>query len=76
MSGVSIKFRPVTNQWNYVDGSNKFHDAINHLFGMPCKLTDKDIARLQGVYACGFKGAQELIDAISECGEIELKAEY
>jgi len=76
MSGVSIKFRPVTNQWDYVDGSTQFHDALQHLFGMPCTLTETHIPHLEGVYACGYKGAKELINAINEVGAIELKAEY
>ena len=76
MSGVSIKYRPVTNQWDYVDGSTQFHAALHHLFGVPCTLSEKHIPNLEGIYACGFKGAKELIDAINECGEIELKAEY
>lgn len=76
MSGVSIKYRPVRNQWDHIDGSTKLYDALSHLFGMPCTLSEKHIPNLDGIYACGFKGAKELIDAINECGEIEIKADF
>ncbi len=29
MSGVSIKYRPVTNQWDYITGGTQFHDALS-----------------------------------------------
>ena len=76
MSGVSIKFRPVTNQWDYITGGTQFHDALKNLFGVPCVLSENNIPQLEGISACGFVGANELIHAINECGEIEIKAEY
>ncbi len=69
---VSIYCRPVSNDWHYLADSNHLHGILEKQYGFPCKLDDSCMGFLSGLVACGFEAAQEMIDMISICGQIEV----
>ena len=69
---VSIYCRPVVNDWHYLASSNHLHSIIEKQYGFPCKLDDSCLGFLNGLVACGFEVAQDMINMISVHGEIEV----
>lgn len=77
--GVSIGWRPVNpKKLKYVDGGSNFQEAMKNAFGpFPISLGVEDIKTLEGIAACGFHGAQELVDALAVNDDgIEVNAEW
>lgn len=75
--GVSIGWRPHDPKaLNYIDGGSSFWAIIKGTFGDKPILTREHVEFLQGVYACGHDGAQELINAIYEHEKIQVEAQW
>jgi len=75
---VSIGWRPlVPNRLKYVNGGNSFMTAFENAFGsLPVTLNVNDIRTLEGIKACGYDGASDLISALSEHESIIVEADY
>jgi len=75
---VSIGWRPVNpKQFDYVGGGSSFLKVLETAFGeLPINLSDKHILKLSGIAACGYPGADELIEAIRKKEHIEVVARY
>ena len=75
---VSIGWRPNNpNQLIFINGGSSFHKVLEDAFGnFPITLDSKNTERLRGIAACGYTGAEELIDALYEKDSIIVEAEW
>lgn len=74
---VSISWKPIKRNYTYVEGTSSFSSALEKAFGaLPAILNTDDIKKLEGIQACGYEGARELITAILDNNEIEVEAHY
>ena len=74
---ATISWVPLLKNKKSVSGGNSFAEVLEKGFGgFPFELTEKDIPKLQGIEACGYKGARELADAIYDMGTILVDISY
>ena len=75
---VSIGWRPVNpKQLTYISSTSSLHSALENAFGaFPLRLDAESLDTLVGIRACGYEGADGLIDAVEEKGAIEVVAEW
>jgi hypothetical protein len=75
---ISIYWRPVNAGKKRIGGGSSFFTALQNEFGQRPHLTQAEIPWLKGYKAAGFdpSGADDLIDALEHCDEIEVTGEY
>ena len=70
--GMQLGYKKVVNDFEFLTSSGSFYSALDKLFGIPCTIDYRDIPKLEGMEACGFVEARELIAAINLDGAIEV----
>jgi hypothetical protein len=75
--GVSIGWRKKDpKSLSYIASTSGLHRILSDTYGIPCELSSSDIGFLKGLGACGHKGADELVGAINDHGEIIVDSEW
>ena len=76
--GVSLEWKPVDPKAGFgFEGGSRLHKILEDEFGgYPITLGENEFNILVGIRACGYEGVQDLIDAVSEHGRIEIDCNW